>query len=259
MSGSRRLEGAGLSGRGITERAGVVTRPAGRWTRSVHHLLAWLRSNGYASAPRPLGYGDGEDRLEFLPGRDHGFPYSAQLQSEAGAFDCGRFARSLTDALAAYPCPPDAVWQDAEGAPGPGERLQHGDLGPWNLLWSADGAEISGVIDWDQAGPGDPGYDLGFLAWFIVPAMDDEKARARGYSGTPDRPARLRAFARGAGRTPDELVALIEAAQLEFVRRVEEWAGRGEDSIWTTLSEGGYRESALADLAYLRARRTLEP
>ncbi len=253
MSESRRLEGAGLSGRGISEQAGVVTRPAGRWTGSVHHLLNWLRSNGYDLVPRPVGHTDTEDRLEYLAGRDQGWPFLDEIQSDEGAAACGRFVRTLTDTLARYPCPPDALWQDAEGAPGEGERLQHGDLGPWNLLWAPQGTEIRGVLDWDQAEPGDPGYDVGFLAWFTVPAMDDDKARARGFGTAPDRPARLRAFARGAGRTPEELTALIESAQLEFIRRVVDRGGDGpEGSIWTRLHEGGFHDSASADLDYLR-------
>lgn len=255
MTRPRRLEGSGLSGRDITEHAGVVTRPAGPWTASVHHLLGWLRSAGHEFVPRPVGYSETEDRLEFLPGQDSGQPYLHHLQTDDGAFTCGRFARTLAEALADYPCPADAVWQDAAGAPGAGEGMMHGDLAPWNLLWSPDGTEIRGLIDWDQAEPGDPGYDIGFLAWFVVPAMDDDKARARGYSAPPDRPARLRAFAHGAGRAPQEIVALIESAQREFIRRVEVRGAPGKQpSIWTRLHEGGYRESASADREYLRTR-----
>jgi hypothetical protein len=252
MSEPQDLAGAGLTGRGISEQGGVVRRPAGRWTPSVHHLLNWLRSTGYELAPRPVGLTDTEDRLEFLPGRDQGWPFIDDIQTVEGAFECGRFARTLTDTLAGYPCPPDAVWQDAEGAPVEGDRIQHGDLGPWNLLWSPDGPEICGVIDWDQVEPGSPTYDVGFLAWFIVPVMDDERARARGFSAAPDRPARLRAYAEGAGHTPEELVSLIEGAQLEFIRRVVTRGADGDRGwIWTRLHEGGFHDSASADFDYL--------
>jgi Phosphotransferase enzyme family len=74
--------------------------------------------------------------------------------------------------------------------------VQHGDLGPWNLLWGADG-QIVGVLDWELTGPASPLYDTGYLAWFTVPLMDDARARARGFPRPPERLARLNAFARG--------------------------------------------------------------
>ena len=86
--------------------------------------------------------------------------------------------------------------------------MQHGDLGPWNLLWGSDG-EIVGVLDWEMTGSARPLYDTGHLAWFTVPLMDDSRARARGFPRPPDR---LTAFARGT-RLPvsDLLDAVIHA------------------------------------------------
>ncbi|MFI6074894.1 hypothetical protein ACIA5C_25365 [Actinoplanes sp. NPDC051343] len=34
----------------------------------------------------------------------------------------------------------------ARRPPAPGESMQHGDLGPWNLLWGPTSA-VTGVID----------------------------------------------------------------------------------------------------------------
>jgi hypothetical protein len=100
----------------------------------VHHLLSWLRSTGYTLAPQSVALTGTSDQLTFLPGRDQGWPFLDDIQTVAGAFECGRFARTLADTLARYPCPPDARWQDATGAPSPGCQLQHGDLGPWPPL-----------------------------------------------------------------------------------------------------------------------------
>jgi aminoglycoside phosphotransferase (APT) family kinase protein len=103
--------------------------------------------------------------------------------------------------------------------------VQHGDLGPWNLLWGDDG-QVVGVLDWDFAQPGDPWYDTGHLAWFTVPLMDDGRARARGFPERPDRRGRLDAFAAGAGLSRGRLLTAAVAAQAEYERRV---ISRGRD------------------------------
>ncbi|MDR0342493.1 MAG: aminoglycoside phosphotransferase family protein, partial [Nocardiopsaceae bacterium] len=184
------LRGAGLQDRRLVRAGGTVRRPAGPWTASVHHLLGQLRAQGLELVPRPLGRDQaGREVLSYLPGRDQGWPFIPEILAPAGAAELGRVAARLRRAFAGYRCPPDARWQFAAGAPGPGEAIQHGDLGPWNLLWGDDG-RVSGVLDWDYAQPGDPWFDTGHLAWFTVPLMDDERARARGFPAPPDRAAR---------------------------------------------------------------------
>ena len=44
-------------------------------------------------------------------------------------------------------------------------RLIHADLYPEHLLFSEDRRLITGVLDWGDAGLGDPAYDLGFLLY----------------------------------------------------------------------------------------------
>lgn len=83
--------------------------------------------------------------------------------------------------------------------------MQHGDLGPWNMLWDALGA-VPAVLDWGFAQRGDPWFDTGHLAWFIVPLMDDDRARSRDFPEPPDRAARLAAFAAGTGLREDEVL-----------------------------------------------------
>jgi hypothetical protein len=147
--------------------------------------------------------------------------------------------------MSAYRCPPGARWRFRAGGPAEGETMQHGDLGPWNLLWGGSAA-VSGVVDWDFAEPGDPWYDTGFLAWFTVPLMDDDRAHARGFPEPPDRGARLRAFARGAGLEPERVLRLGLAAQVEFIDRVTTRAKEGLDP-WPTLHSMGLHEAAAGD------------
>jgi hypothetical protein len=161
----------------------------------------------------------GREVLAYIEGRDPGWPFIPEILSAEGANHLGELARRLRAALRSYQCPSSARWQFAASAPAPGEAMQHGDLGPWNLLWSDDG-QIAGVLDWDFAQPGEPWYDTGHLAWSTVPLMDDDRARARGFPKQPDRLMRLDAFAEGAGVSRAHLLKVALAAQLEYERRV---------------------------------------
>jgi hypothetical protein len=240
------LGGAGLRDRKLVRAGDTVRRPAGHWTGSVHHLLRHLRAAGFALAPEPLGIDQaGREVLGYLPGRDQGWPFIPEILSLAGAAELGGLAAGLRGALASYRCPPSARWQFADGAPGPGEAMQHGDLGPWNLLWGQDG-RLGGVLDWDFAQPGDPWFDTGHLAWFAVPLMDDEPARARGFPGPPDRTARLAAFAAGTGVSEARLLGLVLRAQAEFRRRVIA-RGSSPGSPWADFYRRGFHERAAAD------------
>jgi Phosphotransferase enzyme family len=241
------LHGAGLEDRGLVLVDDTVRRPAGPWTSSVHDLLRYLRRSGFDAAPEPLGLDStGREILTYLPGRDQGWPFLPEILTDAGAQALGRLALLLRCALIGYVCPPDARWQFRTGAPEPGESLQHGDLGPWNLLWG-DSTEVAGVLDWDFAEPGDPWYDTGFLAWFTVPFMDDERAQARGFPAPPDRRARLRSFAAGAGLSSDDLIGLVHQAQAEFASRVTSRGSSETGGAWRTFLAMGMHESTLAD------------
>jgi aminoglycoside phosphotransferase (APT) family kinase protein len=69
----------------------------------------------------------------------------------------------------------------------------HGDLWQGNTLWSggADGATLTGVVDWDCAGVGPAGIDLGSLRCDAAMTSGREAADAvlAGYEETVGRPA----------------------------------------------------------------------
>ncbi|SDS01275.1 phosphotransferase family protein [Actinopolymorpha singaporensis] len=244
------LFGAGLQDRKLVRVGDTVRRPAGGWTNSVHDLLRDLRARGYDLAPEPLGLDSaGREVLGYVEGRDPGWPFVPEILTEEGARQLGRLTSRLRSVLATYSCPVDARWQFAEGAPRSGETMQHGDLGPWNLLWG-DGPEVVGVLDWDFAGPGDPWYDTGHLAWFTVPFMDDDRARARGFPEPPDRRSRLAAFAGGAGISAAELVGVTVRAQEEYERRVLTRGSYSCEGPWKTLLEMGFHKNARSDRAW---------
>ncbi|MDT4992993.1 MAG: hypothetical protein QOH97_2885 [Actinoplanes sp.] len=241
------LSGAGLQDRRIVRIGDTVHRPAGPWSTTVQDLLRYLGESGFPLSPEPFGFdGEGREVLSYMPGRDQGWPFLPEICTDLGAERLGRLATRSRLALAGYPCRPDARWQAGPAVPGPQEAVQHGDLGPWNLLWGADG-DICAVIDWDMAGVGDPLYDTGHLAWFTAPFMDDVRAHERGFPEPPDRKARLAAFAAGAGLAEDDLIRIVLRTQATFAERVESRAADGTAGTWPALLEMGLPAKARAD------------
>jgi aminoglycoside 2''-phosphotransferase len=52
-------------------------------------------------------------------------------------------------------------------------RLRHGDLGPGNILYEPETGKISGIIDFSEAGLGDPAVDLAALSLYGAEFLED--------------------------------------------------------------------------------------
>lgn len=242
--------GAGLFDRGIHIADGIVRRPRGYWSASVHHLLQWLDRAGFELSPKPIGLDEPFEYLQFMDGADQGWPLLPFIQSLEGARAAGAFARKLESTLAAYVPPENARWQSGMTTHLRGP-IQHGDVGPWNLLWDRARGEICGVIDWDLAGPGPEGYDSGILAWFMVPVMNDDRAYQRGF-GTPiDREERLRAYCDGYGIGCAEMLDRVIAAQNELRHRILS-ASKDDSPTYAALKKLEFAEQFRGDMEFAR-------
>lgn len=69
--------------------------------------------------------------------------------------------------------------------------LTHGDFGTSNILYDAATAQVTGVIDWDSAGPGDPATDLAAASLYgldrlarVYPLSEAMRRRVEFYRGT---------------------------------------------------------------------------
>jgi aminoglycoside phosphotransferase (APT) family kinase protein len=89
-------------------------------------------------------------------------------------------ARALADADAAVAAAADAPI-----------ALAHGDLGGENVRVDPATGALTGVLDWDSAGPGDPAVDLAALSVSVpapvverLPATAGDALRARAYART---------------------------------------------------------------------------
>jgi hypothetical protein len=252
-SGARPLDGAGIEAGRVIRDQSSVSRPGGDWSPSVQRVLAALVDSGMSEVPIPLGIDDdGREMLSFIEGEDQGWPLLPGIQSLEGARALGGLTRKLRGALQRYEIPADAAWQGRTTAVASGEIVQHGDLGPWNLLWQDGGSRIVGVLDWELAEPEDPDYDLGFLAWHTTPAMDDDRAALRGFVGQLDRAARLRAFAAGAGMPLQAVASAILRSQLGFAQKVNTRGRHAGGGRWRQLLELRLDESALSDYLWTK-------
>jgi hypothetical protein len=157
----------------------TVRRPIGRWTPAVDALLAHLQANELDGVPRVLGRDD-RDReiLSYLPGRS--IDTMREVVSDAVLADGVRWLRRFHDAVASLRPDPALPWRNQPGRTlAPGEIVCHHDAGAYN--WRVQGDRVTGVVDWDMAGPGRPIEDLAFVAWNTLPLAKpipiDESAR----------------------------------------------------------------------------------
>lgn len=200
----------------------TVRRPAGPWTPTVHALLDYVRRAGMVEVPEPRGIDEqGREMLSFRPGETGGYPLPDWLWNPQILTDAGRLLRRYHDATAGF-APSDPIWQ----LPGhhPGEVICHNDVAPYNLVF-ADG-RLTGMIDFDTASPGPRIWDLAYLAYRLVPYVEDAGSAAPAGS---DRAGRL-----------DQL---ITAYGVPFTR----------EAVWTTMID---RLTELAEYTDGRAAET---
>lgn len=240
--------GAGLFDRGIQIADGIVRRPRGYWSVSVQNLLQWLGRTDFGLSPKPVRLDEQFEYLQFVDGADQAWPLLPFIQSLDGARAAGAFARKLESTLAAYEPTECARWQSTVTTHIQ-DPLQHGDLGPWNLLWDSERGDICGLIDWDLAGPGPAGYDSGFLAWFMVPVMSDDRAYQRGFETSIDREERLWAYCDGYGMSCGEMLDRVIAAQNEFRDRILS-ASEDDPPIYAALKKLGQVDQFCGDMEF---------
>ena len=222
--------------RPVDIRDGVVTRPSGPWTPTVHAFLRHLRAQGLESAPEPLGTAAGTETLGYLAGASGGAGWFHQ-HTEVGLRSAAALLRRLHDASAGWRPPAEAVW-GAPTVPGPDQVLCHGDPGPWNFVW--DGDEAVGLLDWDFLHPAPRVDDVAYaLRWFAPLRPDAEALDWHHFPEVPDRRSRVAAFLDAYGPLPafdvTEAVASRAEATIELEQTLAE-AGVEPQATW--VAEG---------------------
>jgi len=190
---------AGASGP-IDEANGVIFRPSGSWSASVHELLRHLESVGFAAAPRFLGTDhDGREMLTFIEGQIGHYPLPSAYWSDDALRGAGRLLRRFHDATVSLVSSPDARWQLAPPDDLPIEVICHNDFAPYNCVFR--GSVPVAMIDFEMAAPGSRGWDLAYTAYRFVPLTSPDHWPQFGFP---------------TGRSDEQrLVALLDAYGLE--------------------------------------------
>jgi hypothetical protein len=211
------LSGGMANADAVFRHGDVVDRPAPPHAAALHTHLERLHAAGFTEAPRPLGVSaDGaREQLGFLPGDVPLPPFPAWALTDDALTSVGRLLRRLHDASATVDVDADADWPTHLADPVGGPVLCHNDVCPQNVVFR-DG-RAAALIDFDQAAPGRPLWDLAMTARHWVPVLDPESAAPLGMDGL-DVHARLRLLADGYGLTGPGRAALPEAIEQAVAR-----------------------------------------
>jgi hypothetical protein len=193
-------------------RVGQTVRRASRShvvSSTVFDLLGHLEREGFAGAPRALGFDDeGREILTYIEGevaaqRKPGHPGGGDLPEyvwrDAVLVHLGVLIRQYHDAASTFP------WSGREWlleTRQPVETICHNEVFPWNTVFR-DGVPVA-FIDWDTASPGPRAWDLGFVAWHWVPFWHDELSQAAGLlTGVDEKRRRFRLLLDAYGIAPE--------------------------------------------------------
>lgn len=237
--------------RPVTIEDGVVTRPAGPWSSTVHDFLRHLRERGLTCVPEPLEVADGVERLALVEGDSGGDGWRHQ-HSEAGLRSAAALLRRIHDASLGWAPPAGAVLQEPVAVVGDGDQVWcHGDVGPWNMVWRGD--EAVALIDWDFLHRGPRVGDVAYALQWFTPARDDALALEwHHFPEVPDRAARVRAFLDEYGDLPPFDVPETIARRIEATMALELRIARaGIEPQRTWVAEGSQEHSA-AEVRWVR-------
>jgi aminoglycoside phosphotransferase (APT) family kinase protein len=174
MLDGERLPGGNVGG--AVRIGGTVRRPTGAWTPAVHALLGHLHQAGVPGVPQVLGYDErGREVLTYLPGEVVYVPERRMDDEQLASL--ARWMRVFHDASAHFRPDGEVSWRFERRALAEHEIVCHHDLGWYNLAFT--GQRLTGVFDWDVAGPGVPLDDLAFCAWNNLPLLPVAEDAAR--------------------------------------------------------------------------------
>lgn len=246
----------------------TVRRHSRSWSPAVLNLLRHLERQGFAGAPRALGFDEqGREVLTYIEGevgRSTGSVpdrFDGRLPDYVWGDDVlahlGALLRECHDAAATFPWAGRDWRLDARQ---PVETVCHNDLTPWNTVFRG-GLPVA-FIDWDAAAPGPRAWDLGFVAWRWVPFWRDAKCRAHGLpTGVAEKARRFRLLLDAYGVEPD--VGIVQTG-IERMRNLHEHLHKlvADGSEWEVgLARRGVLDEAALEMAWVEehAAALVEP
>ncbi len=212
----------------------TVRRDTGPWTNNVHRLLAHLRSKGIQEVPAPLGYDQqGREILSFIPGIV-GHQPTPQFRSDRILISAAKLLRKIHDASEDFARQITAAgWQSP--AREPVEVICHGDFAPYNCVF--ENGELIGVIDFDNAHPGERNWDVSYAAYRFVPLTDP--SNPENYGDIFEQCRRLQVFCEAYGvQDASKLVELIIQRVAFMADYLIRGAEKGDIRLQTNIAVG---------------------
>ena len=250
MSQDEETAGAGAMNR-VWRAGDTIRRSRGPWSDTTAALLRHLEQRGFTAAPRHLGIDEsGRDVLSVLPGEP-----LASLAGDAQLAQVARLLRVFHDAAADFVPPAGARWRVRVRSVR-GQRIIHRDVAPWNLLQT--GGVITGLVDWDLAGPGRLIEDFAYMAWHFVPLHGEPMGDGTAGPLPADRPRRLRLLCDSYGlESGDRQILMAEVAAMEVrqAAQVADDALAGDPASASLWRGGRFTEATGRSLIWLGQHR----
>jgi tRNA A-37 threonylcarbamoyl transferase component Bud32 len=146
----------------------TVLRPSETWTKNIHLLLKHFYDNGL-SVPKIIKKDEKYEYLEYIDGElIHPYKWNNELLVEIA-----KLLKQLYDSAKQFVYNKDMEWKPWYLRElGNLEICSHGDVAPWNVI--TKGNKITGLIDWEFAGPIDPIIELARVCWLFPQLVDDD-------------------------------------------------------------------------------------
>ncbi|TDC49549.1 alpha/beta fold hydrolase [Jiangella ureilytica] len=247
---------------GVVRVGATVRRRPVEGAAAVHAYLRHLEKEGFAHAPRFLGFDDrGREILTFLDGEMGGRPLAPWAVSEDALREIAVIQRKLHDCSADVPLPDGVSWPPPVELPGvaplPDHReadvVGHNDITFENTIF-VDGRPV-GIIDFDLAGPTTRVLDvvttMRYWAPLTAPADRDPALR------DADAGRRMRIFADAYGLDEVQRAQLLDVADRRFTRAWHAMKHRAETDGggWARMWADGAGDTIRRSQAWLRAER----
>ena len=182
-------------------------------------------------------------------------PYPSWALTDSALEDLGRLVRRFHEATAGFDAGPVPGWSGEWADPQGGPLICHNDLFPENVVFR-DG-HVVGLIDFAEAGPGRPFWDLAIAAqeWAPLHAPGSRLHHPDDLDGVRRTALLLHAY----GIDPDraeEFVDVVAEERVQQLGNVREMVAAGEEP-WATFwrDSDGEARSAADDL-WLQEQRS---
>jgi hypothetical protein len=182
----------------------TVARPLGPWTKNIHSLLKHFYDDGLP-VPRIIRIDGDYEYAEYMQGdMIHPHKWNNDLLVEIG-----KLLRRLHDSAGSFEYPGCMEWKPwylrELGTP---SLCGHGDVAPWNVI--TRGGKITGLIDWEFAGPIDPLTELSRVCWLFPQLFDDDLGGLHGLPSPGERAKQVRLIIDAYGLDKGERRAFFE-------------------------------------------------